>query len=343
MHSSVAFVLFVISLTAAGLVGLPLALTLVLGANVGGGLVALGLAFEQPIAARRVIYGNLGFRAIGALVAFSRSGRSPRRSRSSARDPGRLAAHFHTLFNLALALVFLPLTGRAARLLERLSPRDARAGPRGAAARPPRPGAARQPAAGAERRHPRDARPRRQGRADAARGDTAPSTTRDGRRTHEVAALEDEVDAGAGGDQALPRAADAARADAARRARGCSRRCASPPTSSISATSSTRACCRLAAKKQKQGLRFSDDGWRDIQRLPRADRRADAPGARGLRVARHPRSPASSSPRRTGCATRRRGPPSATSAGCATACPRRSRPARCTSTCCATSSGSTPT
>ena len=47
MHSSVAFVLFVISLTGAGLVGLPLALTLVLGANVGGGLVALGLDLRR--------------------------------------------------------------------------------------------------------------------------------------------------------------------------------------------------------------------------------------------------------------------------------------------------------
>ena len=50
MHSSVAFVLFVISLTGAGLIALPLALALILGANVGGGLVALGLATGAPTA-----------------------------------------------------------------------------------------------------------------------------------------------------------------------------------------------------------------------------------------------------------------------------------------------------
>jgi phosphate:Na+ symporter len=70
MHSSVAFVLFVISLAGAGLVGLPLALTLVLGANLGGGLIALGLAPGAPAPARRVLYGNLGFRAIGVVLAF---------------------------------------------------------------------------------------------------------------------------------------------------------------------------------------------------------------------------------------------------------------------------------
>ncbi len=122
MHSSVAFVLFVISLTGAGVVGLPLALTLVLGANVGSGLVALGLGFDQPVAARRVLYGNLGFRAIGALAAFLLIGPITAGIARLGDDPARLAAHFHTLFNLGLAVVFLPLTARSARLLERIFP-----------------------------------------------------------------------------------------------------------------------------------------------------------------------------------------------------------------------------
>ena len=122
MHSSVAFVLFVISLTGAGLVGLPLALTLVLGANVGGGLVALGLTFDAAVPARRVIWGNLAFRAIGVVVAFLALGPLTAAVSRLGDDPGRLAAHFHTLFNLALALVFVPLSGRAATLLERLLP-----------------------------------------------------------------------------------------------------------------------------------------------------------------------------------------------------------------------------
>ncbi|MFO1142835.1 MAG: Na/Pi cotransporter family protein [Amaricoccus sp.] len=122
IHSSVAFVLFVISLTTAGLVTLPLALILVLGANVGAGLVAVGLTFDASTAARRMILGNLAFRAIGALAVFAALGPITAAISGLGADPGRLAAHFHTLFNLGLAIVFLPLTGRAARLLGRLVP-----------------------------------------------------------------------------------------------------------------------------------------------------------------------------------------------------------------------------
>ena len=122
MHSSVAFVLFVVSLAAGGLVGLPLALTLVLGANVGGALIAVGLAPRAPIEARRVLYGNLGFRLAGAAAAFLLLGPVTGLIERLGSDPGRLAAHFHTLFNLALAIVFLPLAGRAAALLKAILP-----------------------------------------------------------------------------------------------------------------------------------------------------------------------------------------------------------------------------
>ena len=99
---------------------------------------------------------------------------------------------------------------------------------------------------------------------------------------------------------------------------------------------------RLAAKKRKQGLNFSADGWRDIRAfhalIAEQMRRALA-----VFVTRDAAWRVISWPRRTGCARRSSAPASATSCGCATGCPRRSRPARCTSTCCATSSGSTPT
>jgi phosphate:Na+ symporter len=129
MHASVAFVLFVVSLSASGLVALPLALALVLGANVGGALIALGLALKAPLAARRVLYGNLGFRLVGAVVAFALLGPITDLVGRLSADPGRAAAHFHTLFNLALVVVFLPLTGRVAAFLERSFP-DAAPGAR---------------------------------------------------------------------------------------------------------------------------------------------------------------------------------------------------------------------
>ncbi len=124
MHSSVAFVLFVISLASAGVLGLPLAFTLVLGANAGAGLTAIGLGLGAPLAARRVLYGNLGFRVIGALMFLPLVGplSDMAATAAGADGGGRLIAHFHTLFNLALLVVFLPLTGVAARLAERIWP-----------------------------------------------------------------------------------------------------------------------------------------------------------------------------------------------------------------------------
>jgi phosphate:Na+ symporter len=117
MHSSVAFVLFVATLGASGIVDPRLALILVLGANLGAGLIPLGLAFRSAVPSRRMLAGNLAFRAIGVLAVTPFAGSLADAFARSGADPARLAAHFHTLFNLGLVLVFLPLTGLAARLL----------------------------------------------------------------------------------------------------------------------------------------------------------------------------------------------------------------------------------
>ena len=65
-HSSVAVVLLVASLAQAGLVSLPIALALVLGANLGGALPALGVAGSRV--ARRLPLGNLLVRLLGCLL-----------------------------------------------------------------------------------------------------------------------------------------------------------------------------------------------------------------------------------------------------------------------------------
>ena len=336
MHSSVAFVLFVISLTGAGVVDLPLALTLVLGANVGSGLVALGLGFDQPVAARRVLDGNLGFRAIGALAVFP-IGPITAGSPRLGDDPARLAAHFHTLFNLGLAVVFLPLTarppasssgpsptrtpGREVARLDHLDP-----------ALLDRPALALNAAT----------------RAMLGLADKVELMLRETILTFDEPTAGGSGGGGArgrgrcpsGGDQVLPRPPDAGRTH---------RRESAQVLETVLFTTNLehigdiidKGLLRLAAKKQKQDLHFSADGWADIRAFHAliADqmRRALA-----VFVSRDANSPATLSPRRTGCATRRCAPPNATSAASATACRRRSRPAPSTSTSCATSSASTP-
>ena len=262
MHSSVAFVLFVISLTGAGLIALPLALALVLGANVGGALVPLGLAFDAPAAGRRVLYGNLAFRLTGALVALALLAPVTHGIEAIGAEPERLTAHFHTLFNLALALVFLPLSRRAALLLERLFP-DPPAGRETQRLDHLDPALLDQPALALNAAT----------RAMLQLADTVELMLRqtlltfdetDPRRIAEVAALEHEVDA----DQ---EAVKLYLAQLMQR----------PLTAGESAqvlevllfTTNLehigdiidKNLLRLAAKKQKRGLKFSADGWRDIR------------------------------------------------------------------------------
>ncbi len=121
-HSSVAFVLFVASLAATEVVSMPLALMLVLGANIGSGLIPIGLALQSPLAARRALYGNLGARLIGVMIALPLAGLAAPLLADLSGAPARQVAHAHSLFNLGLLVVFLPFTGAVAGLLMRVWP-----------------------------------------------------------------------------------------------------------------------------------------------------------------------------------------------------------------------------
>ena len=121
-HSSVATILLVMTLASAGVIGAPLAIALTLGANIGSGFIPLGLSFRGTPAAKRILVGNLVFRLLGSVVALAALDLIAPALAFLATDPGRRVANFHTLFNLALAALCLPLTGLAARLLERALP-----------------------------------------------------------------------------------------------------------------------------------------------------------------------------------------------------------------------------
>jgi len=67
-YSSLAAVLLTATLASAGLIGLPVALGVVIGANVGSGLLAWINAGLQPAPARRVALGNLLYKLAGLAV-----------------------------------------------------------------------------------------------------------------------------------------------------------------------------------------------------------------------------------------------------------------------------------
>lgn len=125
-HSSVAIVLLVMSFAAAETVGIPLALALVLGANLGGAITALVATSGASAAARRVPLGNLLMRAVGIVAVLPLLAWVQPYMELLAADPARLVANFHTAFNLALAVTFLPLIGIVTLLTEKILPDQAR-------------------------------------------------------------------------------------------------------------------------------------------------------------------------------------------------------------------------
>jgi len=123
-HSSVAVVVLIMSLASHGLVDASLACALVLGANLGTAVnpVLEGSTEDDP-AARRLPMGNLGTRIAGCLLALVALPWLPELMNWLTDDPARAVANFHTLFNIVVALLFLPLLSPYARMIERLLPR----------------------------------------------------------------------------------------------------------------------------------------------------------------------------------------------------------------------------
>jgi phosphate:Na+ symporter len=125
-HSSVVTVLLAMSLAAKGVVGIETGVALVLGANLGSAINPLleGGAGSDP-ASRRLPLGNFLNRLLGLAAAMVAFGYAAQHVVHLGPDPARALANFHTLFNLVLALAFLPFLKPYAALIERMLPSSA--------------------------------------------------------------------------------------------------------------------------------------------------------------------------------------------------------------------------
>ena len=121
-HSSLAIVLFIMSLAASGAVDPPLALALVIGANVGGSIAPLSALSGSPAAARRVPLGNLIARLTLAVLLAPFVQRLAPLMPVLAADPGQQVLNAHMFYNCAVALLFLPLLDPLASAVGRLLP-----------------------------------------------------------------------------------------------------------------------------------------------------------------------------------------------------------------------------
>lgn len=118
--SSLAVVLFVMSLATAGAIDPTLCVLFVVGANLGGAFPPL-LAAGSDAAARRVVVGNLCMRACGALLVLIFSPFIGDLVGTYGHTP-RFAVDVHVAFNVALAILFLPLVTVVASVVRKILP-----------------------------------------------------------------------------------------------------------------------------------------------------------------------------------------------------------------------------
>jgi len=122
-HSSVAVVLLVMSLSYSHFIAPAAMLALIVGANLGSALNPLfeGATSSDP-ASRRLPVGNLINRLVGCALVLPFLPQIVDLMARLELNPARQAADFHTLFNLALAGLFILPLELLARLLRRLLP-----------------------------------------------------------------------------------------------------------------------------------------------------------------------------------------------------------------------------
>ncbi len=131
-YSSLAIVLLVATLTAQGLLPVSVAFGLVLGANVGSGILAMLVTSSGAAELRRLPLGNFIFKAVGALLTIPLLGEAHVLLQGYVTEVHQQVVLFHLGFNMMMALTFIAFTGPVGRLVEQLLPKPdvARAGNR---------------------------------------------------------------------------------------------------------------------------------------------------------------------------------------------------------------------
>lgn len=121
-HSSLAIVLLIMSLVAGGVLPFMLGVYMVLGANLGGTIAPLVATLRDNPDAMRIPLGNMLIRCVGVMAILPFLQFLVPYLDYWDDDKSRQIVDFHTAFNIALALCFLPFTGVINKLLKKALP-----------------------------------------------------------------------------------------------------------------------------------------------------------------------------------------------------------------------------
>ncbi|MBU9846042.1 Na/Pi cotransporter family protein [Rahnella ecdela] len=117
-YSSLAAVLLTATLAATGVISLKVSLCLVIGANLGSGLLAMINASKMNAAGRRVALGSTLFKLIGLVIVLPFVGPlSTQLARLGIPDE-ELVIYFHMFYNLIRCLAMVPLTAPMAKICQ---------------------------------------------------------------------------------------------------------------------------------------------------------------------------------------------------------------------------------
>ncbi len=123
-YSSLAIVLLTATLATTNVIPIDVAIGLVLGANLGSGLLAVLTTLNANIETRQVPMGNLVFKIIGIAVAAPFVGLWIKTMRPLLpEDSATLVVMYHLTFNLAVGVIFIGLTQVVARWVEKWLPK----------------------------------------------------------------------------------------------------------------------------------------------------------------------------------------------------------------------------
>ncbi|MCT4700313.1 Na/Pi cotransporter family protein [Enterobacteriaceae bacterium H20N1] len=119
-YSSLAAVLLTATLTSTGVISFDVALCLVIGANLGSGLLAMINNSAANAAARRVALGSLLFKLVGSLIVLPFVHILANLMHKLPLPESELVIYFHVFYNLIRCLAMVPFAGPMARFCRRV-------------------------------------------------------------------------------------------------------------------------------------------------------------------------------------------------------------------------------
>ena len=122
-YSSLAIVLLIAAMAASHVVPLDVALGLVLGANLGSGLVAVLTTAKSAVEVRQVTVGNLVFKVMGVLLVAPFIGLWLRHLQPHMPGTAQGVVLFHLAYNILISVGFIGFTQWVARAVAWLLPK----------------------------------------------------------------------------------------------------------------------------------------------------------------------------------------------------------------------------